>query len=101
MRVKNKTAVKAVFVYIVLTVGLQMFLYAYANSYNRLTDEKITPASLVVGENSAELKILGRSYNFSLNGISPENKAYFIAYLFTPDELRAELLFFHEFPCVS
>lgn len=99
MRLKNKTAVRAIFVYIVLTVGFQMFLYAYANSYNRLTDEKITPASLVVAENTAELKILNRSYSF--RGISPESKAYFIAYLFTPDELRAELLFFHEYPCLS
>lgn len=101
MSIKNKTAVRAIFVYIVLTVGIQMFLYAYTNSYNRLTDEKITPASLVVEENSAELKILNKSYNFSLDRISPENKGYFIAYLFTPDELKAELLFFHQYSCLS
>ncbi len=94
MRIKNKTAVRAIFVYIVLTVGLQMFLYAYTNSYNRLTDEKITPASLIINEDSAELKILNKSYSFSFDKISPENKAYFIAYLFAPDELRTELLLF-------
>lgn len=97
MKIINKTAVRAIFVYIVLTVGLQMFLYAYTNSYNRLTDEKITPASLNIDKDSAELKILNRSYNFSFDKISPENKAYFVAYIFTPDELRAELLFFREY----
>ena len=80
MRVKNKTTVRAILVYIVLTFGLQMFLYACANSYNRLNDEKITPASLIVNDGNAELKILDKSYNFSFRGISPENKAYFIAY---------------------
>lgn len=94
MKIKNKTAVRAIFVYIVLTVGLQMFLYAYTNSYNRLTDEKITPASLIINEDSAELKILNKSYSFSFDKISPENKAYFIAYLFVPDEFRTELLLF-------
>ncbi|MCM1132678.1 MAG: hypothetical protein NC340_04325 [Ruminococcus flavefaciens] len=99
MRIKNKTMVRAILVYIVLTIGMQMFLYAYTNSYNRLTDEKITPASLIVGEESAELKILNRTYNFSLDKISPDSRIYFIAYLFSPDELRAELLFFREQPC--
>ncbi len=94
MRVKNKTTVRAILVYIVLTFGLQMFLYACANSYNRLNDEKITPASLIVNDGNAELKILDKSYNFSFRVISPENKAYFIAYLFTPDELRGGLLLF-------
>lgn len=94
MRIKNKTAVRAIFVYIVLTVGLQMFLYAYANSYNRLTDKKITPANLIINEDSAELKILNNSYSFSFDKISSDNKAYFIVYLFTPDELRTELLLF-------
>lgn len=101
MRKVNKTAVRAIFVYIVLTVGLQMFLYAYANSYNKLTDDKITPANLIINDERAELKILDRSYTFSFDKISPENKAYFIAYLFTPDELRAELLFAHECLCLS
>lgn len=94
MKIKNKMAVRAIFVYIVLTIGLQMFLYAYTNSYNRLTDEKITPASLIINEDSAEFKIMNKSYIFSFDKISPENKAYFIAYLFTPDELRSELLLF-------
>lgn len=94
MRIKNKMAVRAIFVYIILTVGLQMFLYAYTNSYNRLTDEKITPASLIINDDSAEFKIMNKSYSFSFDKLSSENKAYFIAYLFTPDELRLELLLF-------
>ncbi len=101
MKIKNKIAVRAILVYIVLTVGTQMFLYSYANSYNRLTDDKITPASLIIDEDSAELKILNKSYSFSFDKISPVNKSYFIAYLFAPDELRAELLFFLGFPYLS
>lgn len=89
---KCRKTVRAIVVYIVLTIGLQMFLYAYTNSYNRLTDDKITPASLIIEGDSAELKILDMNYSFSIDKIPPENKAYFIAYLFVPDELRAELL---------
>lgn len=78
--------------YIVLTVGIWMFLYSYSNSYNRLTEDKITPASFVITENKADLKILSQSYELSLERISPENRSYLILYLLTPDELRAELV---------
>lgn len=101
MKRKGKKIARAILIYIVLTIGVQMFMCSYTNSYNRLTDEKITPASLVINENNAELKILNRSYNFSLDKIAPENKIYFIAYLFTPDELRTELLIFFEQPYFS
>lgn len=93
---KLKKAARAIFVYIVLTAGTQMFLYSYTNSYNRMTDHKIKPASLVVNDNYAEFQILNKTYILSLEKISPENKAFLWAYLFSPDELRAELLFFPE-----
>lgn len=79
-------------IYIVLTVGIWMFLYSYTNSYNRLTDEKISPASLIVNDDYAELKILDKSCNISLDAVAPESKLYFAAYLFSPDELKGELL---------
>lgn len=83
---------RAFLVYIVLYVGILMFLYSYTNSYNRLTDEKISPASLTVNDDYAELKILDKSCNINLDAVSPESRLYFAAYLFSPDELRGELL---------
>lgn len=90
--IRKKKAVWAMLSYIVLTAGIWMFLYSYSNSYNRLTEDKITPASLVITENKADLKILSRSFEVSLEGISPENRLYLVLYLLTPDELRAELV---------
>lgn len=98
---KNKKAVRMIFVYIILTVGVQMFMYSYTNSYNRLNDKKIKPANLIVSENNAELHILDKTYNFNLNKISPENKFFFWIYLITPDELKAELLFASEYRCLQ
>lgn len=88
MRKSKKTVVKAIIVYIVLTVGLWMFVYSYANSYNKLTDKKIVPAALVTRENEAELEIIGMSFKLDSAMISPESKLYFAAYLFMPVELR-------------
>lgn len=97
---KNKKKIiifRTALIYIVLTVGIWMFLYSYTNSYNRLTDEKISPASLIVNDGYAELKILNKSCNISLDVISPESRLYFAAYLFSPDELKSELLILFKF----
>ncbi len=91
-RTNKKTAVRIMLLYIILTVGFWMFLYSYTNSYNKLTDEKIVPASLAISVESAELKILDRSFIFSINAIEPDSKGYLCLYLLTPDELRAEIL---------
>lgn len=79
-------------VYIVLTAGIWMFLFAYTNSYNRLTEDKIVPASIVVMADRAEISVLEHSFEISLDVISPDNKLYLVAYLLSPDELREELL---------
>lgn len=94
---KIKKAVRAMIIYIVLTVGVQMFMYAYVNSYNRMTDKKIEMASLIVNEENAELQILNKSYVISLNEISAESRLYYFMYLVSPDELRAELPLFLAF----
>lgn len=96
-RKKYKTAVRAVIIYLVLTVGLWMFLYSYSNSYNRLSEAKISPASFTVDAASAELNILGRKFSFSLRGAAPESRAYLTAYLLSPDELRAVSLIIFAF----
>lgn len=89
MRRKNKkTAVRVVFSYIVLTAGLWMFMFSYANSYNKLNEEKIVPASLTVTSSCAELTILGRRFTLG-NSFSPESRLYLTAYLLAADELRA------------
>lgn len=96
-RKKYKTAVKAVMIYLVLTVGLWMFLYSYSNSYNRLSETKISPASFTVGSSTAELDILGQKFSFNLRGVAPESRAYLTAYLLSPDELRAVSLIISAF----
>lgn len=85
---KKKTAAKAAFAYLLLTVGSWMFVNSYANSYNRLTQEKITPASLIMNGNTANIEILEYSARFSTKLIAPESRLYCIAYLLSPDELR-------------
>ena len=96
-RKKNKTAVRAVIIYLVVTVGLWMFLFSYSNSYNRLSETKISPASFTVDDASAELDILGQKYSFSLRGAAPESRVYLTAYLLSPDELRAVSLIISAF----
>ena len=97
MRIKiNKTAVRAVISYIALTVGLWMFLLCYTNSYNRLSEYKITPASFSVEYGRAELDIIGHRFVSDMDIFSPDNKACLIAYIIAPDELRGALLLFSD-----
>jgi len=93
---KKKTALGAVFAYLLTAVGSWMFLNSYANSYNRLTQDKIAPASLVMNGDTAKVEILEYSAQFSTKLISPDSRLYCIAYLISPDELRtaAYLTFF-------
>ncbi len=86
---KKKTAVRAIFLYLLLTVGSWMFINSYANSYNRLTDEKIAPASLIVNGDTAEVEVLEYTAQFSISGLSPDSRLYCAAYLLAPDELRS------------
>jgi|GEM_PF-2556332 len=88
MKKMKKTAVKWVIFYLISTVGIWMFLFSYANSYNKLTDDKIAPAVLHTDENGIELEIIGKSFKPSLEAFEPESKLYFGAYLFMPEEMR-------------
>lgn len=90
----KKTTVKLIFMYLILTVGLWMFLYSYTNSYNRLTNEKIVPAVLTVSGNDAELTVIGKRIDISLDAVSRESKLFFILYLVCPLELRSCTLTF-------
>lgn len=89
MRKLLKTkAVRAVFVYILFAVGSYMFLRSCSNSYNRLTAEKIAPASLIINGNTASVSILEHRADFSMGIISPESRIYYGAYLAVPDDVR-------------
>lgn len=89
MRRKNKkTALKAVFAYLLISGGSWMFINCYANSSNRLSGGDISPASLVISGGRASVEVLDHRAELSISGIAPESKAYCGAYLLSPDELR-------------
>ncbi len=83
-----KNMVRGVLVYLILTMGIWMFLYSYANSYNRLTDEKIPAAEILTDKGSMTMRGAGMSYNISTEIFSAESDFYFAAYMFIPTELR-------------
>ncbi len=87
----NKTALRIAFAYVILTGGLRMFLLCYANSYNRLSEQKIPPARLTVSGSSAELDILGKSLRLR-SPAGTDSRGFLAAYLLAPDELRAAAL---------
>lgn len=90
MKRKNKkTAVTAIFAYLLLTTGLWMFIMSYSNSYNKLSTEKITPASITLTEGSAEMSVLEHSFLLDLACFLPESKLYCGLYIIAPDEFRA------------
>ncbi|MCM1314512.1 MAG: hypothetical protein NC244_03975 [Alistipes senegalensis] len=69
-----------------------MFLVSCCNSYNRMSEEKITPASIVINGKKASVSVLENSLSFSTEIFSPESKVYFMAYLFSPDDIRLSAL---------
>lgn len=88
MRKKKKTVVRLIFIYLLLTTGIWMFFMSYSNSYNRLSTEKISPASLNLNEQTAEMKILEYTFTIDITKIQPESKLYYVLYLLAPDELK-------------
>ena len=89
MRYKNKkTALKAVFLYLLLSGGSWMFINSYANSYNMLSPKSITPAGIILRDEELSVKLLGHSNNFDISLIAPDSKAYCGIYILAPDEVR-------------
>lgn len=85
----KKIMVRGVLMYLILTTGIWMFLYSYANSYNKLTDDKIPPAAVKVDKERTVLEIMGESYVVNTDLFSPESDFYFAAYMLMPVEVRA------------
>ncbi|MCM1507107.1 MAG: hypothetical protein NC177_08240 [Ruminococcus flavefaciens] len=88
MRKAKRKAVRLIFIYLLLTAGAYMFLESCSNSYNRISDEKITPASIVIDGNKASVSVLENKVSFSTEIFSPESRFYFTAYLISPDDVR-------------
>ncbi|MBR1592972.1 MAG: hypothetical protein IJ666_08180 [Ruminococcus sp.] len=84
----KKYAVLIMFVYILLTAGLFMFLNACGSSYNRLSEDKITPFSASADSERAEIKLLGKSFSFDISSAAPESRIWLLFYLAVPDEIR-------------
>ena len=88
-RKNKKTAAGAILMYLFLTGGSWMFINAYANSFNRLSEEKLIPASLTLSGTRANVQVLDRSLDLDLSTFRPDNKLYCAAYLAAPDEIRS------------
>ncbi|MDE6670577.1 MAG: hypothetical protein K2J36_05800 [Ruminococcus sp.] len=65
-----------------------MFLESSSNSYNRMSEEKITPASIVINGNKASVSVLDSEVSFSTEIFSPESRFYFISYILVPDDIK-------------
>ncbi len=88
-RKKKKTALRAAFLYLLMSGGSWMFLNSYTNSFNRISEESIVPASMTVDDDNASIELLSHRAGFSVAGIMPDSKLYCAAYLIVPDEVRA------------
>ena len=84
-----KKAVRMIFMYLLLNAGVYMFLESCCNSYNRMTEEKITPASIVISGKKASVSVVENKVSFSTEIFSPESRLYLMAYLFSPDDIRS------------
>lgn len=85
---RKKTVLRIIFVYILLTAGIYMFLESCSNSYNRISKEKIVPASIVINDNKASVSILESNFNFSIKMFLPQSKIYYVAYTIASDDIR-------------
>lgn len=85
---KKKTVIRIIFMYFLLTAGIYMFLESCSNSYNRISKEKISPASIIINDNKASVSILENKFNFSIKMLLPESKIYYIAYIISSDDIR-------------
>lgn len=70
-----------------------MFLESSSNSYNRMAEDKIAPASIVINGKKASVSILESKMSFSTEIFSPESKFYLISYLISPDDVRSMAYF--------
>ena len=65
-----------------------MFLESCSNSYNRMSEEKITPASIVISDKKASVSVLDNEVSFSTEIFSPDSRLYFLTYVLSPDDIK-------------
>lgn len=89
MRKKHKkTALRAVFAYLLLTCGIWMFIKAYSNSCSRLERERTISAGITINGSSASVTILDHSQDIDLSLLNADSRLYYVLYLISPDEVR-------------
>ena len=90
MRIRRKkAALAAAIVYMLLAGGSWMFINSYANSFNRLSNEKIVPAVMTIERGRASAEVLGKTLDIDISGINKSSKSWFAAYLAASDEIRS------------
>ncbi|OPZ20198.1 MAG: hypothetical protein BWZ04_01999 [Firmicutes bacterium ADurb.BinA205] len=90
MRIRRKkAALAAAIVYVLLAGGSWMFINSYANSFNRLSNEKIVPAVMTIERGRASAEVLGKTLDIDISGINKSSKSWFAAYLAASDEIRS------------
>ena len=85
---KKRPAVILIFSYLLMTTGMFMFLLVYSNSYNKLSSEHISPASVTVTGSSINLSVAGIDIESDISAFMPDSRLYYIMYLVSPDKLR-------------
>ena len=86
---RKKAALAAAIVYMLLAGGSWMFINSYANSFNRLSNEKIVPAVMTIERGRASAEVLGKTLDIDISGINKSSKSWFAAYLAASDEIRS------------
>ncbi len=90
MRIRRKkAALAAAIIYVLLAGGSWMFINSYANSFNRLSNEKIVPAVMTIERGRASAEVLGKTLDIDISGINKSSKSWFAAYLAASDEIRS------------
>ena len=92
MKIFKRTAVKAIFFYILFTFGIWTFLNTYNNFCIRLSGKETAPVNVVFSGDTAEIRVISDSFEFDISAVSPENKLFFILYMFSADELKADIV---------
>ncbi|MBP7186276.1 MAG: hypothetical protein KBA55_05835 [Ruminococcus sp.] len=85
----KKAALGAALMYLLLSGGSWMFINSYANSFNRLSREKIVPAVMTIESGRASAEVLGKTLDIDISGINKSSKSWFAAYLAASDEVRS------------
>ena len=89
LKKRKKAAVRAIFLYLLLTGGAWIFLNCYTNSYNRIAGEKLAPASLDASGGKARVTVLEETVEIDVSAVGGESDLYLAAYLLAPDEARS------------